>query len=111
MTVELKSVEELKQFVKHNRNAVVDFYATWCGPCKTLAPKYEKLSGEYEGQKIVFAKFDIDVEEHSLDYVKSNFGIRTIPTVIVFSECGEKHSNLVNPTYESIKSKVDSLLK
>ncbi len=58
---------------------VVDFWAEWCGPCKMMAPVFEKLADEFEGQ-LTFAKVDVDTNQGSA----GQFGIRGIPTLLVF---------------------------
>ncbi|MBP9212602.1 MAG: thioredoxin [Bacteroidetes bacterium] len=58
---------------------LVDFWATWCGPCKMIAPIIEELAGEYDG-KMKFGKLDVD----SNPQVAMQFGIRSIPTLLVF---------------------------
>lgn len=58
---------------------VVDFWAAWCGPCRTVAPIVEELSKEYQG-KVVFGKLNVD--ENPL--ISQNFGIQSIPTMLVF---------------------------
>ncbi|MDE5948823.1 MAG: thioredoxin [Prevotella sp.] len=58
---------------------VVDFWATWCGPCRMIAPIVEELAKEYDG-KIVVGK--CDVEEN--DEIAAEFGIRNIPTILYF---------------------------
>ena len=58
---------------------VVDFWATWCGPCRMVAPIIEELAGTYDGQ-IVVGK--CDVEEN--DDLAAEFGIRNIPTILFF---------------------------
>jgi len=68
---------------------VVDFFATWCGPCKMLAPVLEGLSGEMEG-KVKFIKVDID---QSLD-LANEFKIASVPTMAIFKN-GEKVEQLV----------------
>ena len=60
-----------------SRPAVIDFYTTWCGPCKMMAPVVESLAGKYAG-KIDFYKVDIDQEPE----LASVFGIRSIPTFL-----------------------------
>ena len=68
---------------------VVDFFATWCGPCKMLAPVLEGLSGEMEG-KANFIKVDID---QSLD-LANEFKIASVPTMLIFKD-GQKVEQLL----------------
>ena len=58
---------------------VIDFWATWCGPCRMLAPIIAELAKEYEG-KIVVGKCDVEENED----LAQEFGIRNIPTVLFF---------------------------
>ncbi len=58
---------------------LVDFWATWCGPCKMIAPIIEEFATEYSG-KMKFAKLDVDANQQ----VSMQFGIRSIPTLLVF---------------------------
>ena len=66
------------------RPAIVDFYATWCGPCKMVAPILEELAKEYEG-KIDIYKVDTDKERE----LSSAFGIRSIPTLLFIPAEGD----------------------
>lgn len=59
------------------RPALIDFYATWCGPCKRLAPVMEELAEEYAG-KVDIYKIDVDSEEE----LAALFGVRSIPTLL-----------------------------
>lgn len=60
------------------RPAIIDFYATWCGPCKMMAPILDEISKEYDGKVDVY-KIDVDKEEE----LAAAFGIRSIPTLLL----------------------------
>ncbi|MER3546997.1 MAG: hypothetical protein C4338_05070, partial [Rhodanobacteraceae bacterium] len=60
---------------------LVDFWATWCGPCRTLGPILEKLAGEYGGA-FKLAKIDCDKEQQ----LAGMFGVRSIPTVVLIRD-------------------------
>lgn len=60
---------------------VVDFTATWCPPCKMLAPVFEKVAGTYEG-KVTFVKVDVDQTPD----VAAKYGISTIPNLLYFKD-------------------------
>jgi len=60
---------------------LVDFFATWCGPCKMLAPVIEELANELSGKAKV-AKLDVDQASH----VAGEFGVQSIPTIIIFKD-------------------------
>ena len=76
VTISKENFESLKN---GNLPLVVDFWATWCGPCRMVAPIISKLAEKYDG-KIVVGK--CDVEEN--DDMAEEFGIRNIPTILFF---------------------------
>jgi thioredoxin 1 len=62
---------------KGDKPAVIDFYADWCGPCKSIAPALEELSEQYKDQLVIY-KIDTDKEME----LSSLFGIQSIPTLL-----------------------------
>lgn len=84
------SSEEFNNLVENTEGiAVVDFFATWCGPCKMLAPVFQEVGNEFK-EKADFYKVDID---ESLDIARQ-FSVSTVPTVIIFRN-GEPIERLV----------------
>ena len=70
---------EFSGLLQEDKLLVVDFYATWCGPCKKLSPTLDEVSEEFAGQ-VNIVKVDVDESEDlAMDY-----GIRSVPTVLFF---------------------------
>ncbi len=77
--VELETTD-FEQTVRDNDFVVVDFWAPWCGPCRSFAPVYDKVSEDFDD--ILFAK--VNTEEHQA--IAAHFQIRSIPTLMIFRE-------------------------
>src|SRR6185503_14877842 len=73
------------EVLKSGLPVMVDFYATWCGPCKQLTPIVEQLAREYTG-KLKVVKLDID----EAPAIASSHGIMAVPTIILFKGGAEK---------------------
>lgn len=69
-----------EETVMNNGFVIVDFWAPWCGPCRSFAPVYEKVSADHED--IVFAKVNTEDEQG----LGANFQIRSIPTLMIFRD-------------------------
>ncbi len=72
--------ENFEQVITGNDMVLVDFWAPWCGPCRSFAPAYEQLSEKYPD--IVFAKINTEEQQALASY----FQIRSIPTLMIFRE-------------------------
>jgi thioredoxin len=78
-TVELTDAN-FEDVITKNDIVIVDFWAPWCGPCRSFAPTYEQVSEKFPG--VVFAKVNTE-EQHAL---AGHFQIRSIPTLMIFRE-------------------------
>ncbi len=102
VTITTENFENLKN---GEMPLVVDFWATWCGPCRAIAPFVEELAKEYDG-RIVVGK--CDVEEN--DDIVMEYGVRNIPTILFFKN-GEVVDRLVGGQSKSaIQKKFEALL-
>ena len=72
--------ETFDETIKGNETVLIDFWAEWCGPCRTFAPTFEAASEKHED--IVFAKVDTEDQTE----LAAAFGIRSIPTLMVFRD-------------------------
>ncbi|MBQ8291196.1 MAG: thioredoxin [Clostridia bacterium] len=83
---------ELEELIaKSEKPVFCDFWATWCGPCRMLAPVFEAVSDKYE-DKAVFVKIDVDDEASESAAIK--YGISSIPNIIVFKNGKPAANNL-----------------
>ncbi len=100
------SEENFEETINSNDFVIVDFWAQWCGPCKSFAPTYEKISAEFPD--IVFGKVNTEEEQG----IAAHFQIRSIPTlmmfreqIIIYSEAGA----LPEPAFKDIVERASDL--
>ncbi len=77
--VEVTDADFATQIEGHEGLAVVDFWATWCGPCRIISPILDQLAAEYSGS-VKVAKLDVDANIQTA----SRFNVRSIPTILFF---------------------------
>ena len=80
MTI-LTSENFFQEAERSERPVLIDFYATWCGPCKALAPTLESLAEQY-GTRVKFCKLDVDAEPQ----LAQRFGILSVPTLVLLKD-------------------------
>ena len=84
---------------------LVDFWASWCGPCKMLAPTVDKLAEKYDG-KVIVGKVDVDEEQE----LARQFGVMSIPTVVLFKDGKEVQRTVGVQPQAAFERLVDDIL-
>lgn len=100
----INSEEELENVVKDGVS-LVDFYASWCGPCKMLAPFIEEIAEEYDG-KVNVCKVDVD----NVEALAYKYNVRSIPTLIYFKDGKVKDIKVGFQDKRTIASNLDKYL-
>ena len=94
-----------KEVLESDKPVLVDFWASWCAPCLMIAPVVEELAGEYEGKAKVGK---VNTEDNAT--ITSQYGIISIPTLIIFKE-GKPVDQIIGVVSKDvIKKKLDAVL-
>ncbi len=98
--------ENVNEIIESGKPVVIDFWATWCGPCMAMAPVIDKLSEEYEGKAVV-GKYNVD-EEGDLS---TEYRIMSLPTILFFKN-GEKTTIRLagSQTESTLREKIEELI-
>ncbi len=104
MELEITS-QNFEEITQQGKPVLVDFWATWCGPCKRLGPIIEEIAAEYDGKAIIGK---CDIEEN--DELTEQFGIMNVPTV-VFLKDGKEVDRVVGLAMKNVyQDKLNALL-
>ena len=102
------TTEELKQKINNGDKLIIDFWGTWCGPCKVMKPAFEKVAEEYRLENSEVQLYTMDVDKNK--EFASSLGIRAIPTVKSFSGGKEVYSQPGMQMEGQIKQLVTNLI-
>ena len=97
--------ENFNSIISTDKPVMIDFGATWCGPCKALAPRIEEIEKEYQGRAVVGTA---DVDECS--DLAAQFRIRNVPTVLFFKGGQPVDKSIGLVAKESLTEKLNALL-
>ncbi len=84
---------------------IVDFFATWCGPCKMIAPIFEKVAGEFNN--VTFIKVDVDKHED----LAREYGVMSIPTIVILKDGKEVEKNVGFMSDEALRGLIKKYVK
>lgn len=93
------------ELIAGDKLVVIDFWATWCGPCQRMTPIIEALAEKYEGQAII-GKYNVDDNED----LAMEFNVRNIPVIAFVKNSEIKHKFVGLTSQEDIEAKIQELL-
>ena len=97
--------ENAKELIASGKLVVIDFWAEWCGPCRSIAPSVDELAEEYEG-KVIIGKYNVDEG----DDISVEYSIRSIPTLLFFKDGKLVDKHVGSASKADLEAKVKALL-
>ncbi|MDE6093272.1 MAG: thioredoxin [Muribaculaceae bacterium] len=96
----------VNEIIESGKPVVIDFWATWCGPCKAMSPAVDAMAEEYEG-RVVIGKYNVDEETD----LAMKYRVMAIPTLLFFKDGKKTDIRLAGlQTKETLKAKIEELL-
>ena len=100
MVLEITDVKQIPQ----DKKVVIDFFATWCNPCKKIAPAFIELANQYKD--IVFLKVDVDEAEK----IAESFSVSSLPTFL-FLNNGNEYKQVIGADINELKNTIENFMK
>ena len=98
--------ENVNEIIESGKPVMIDFWATWCGPCVGMSPAVDTVAEEYEGRAVV-GKYNIDEQTD----LAMKYRIMSIPTILFFKDGKKTELRLVGAqSVETLRAKLDELL-
>lgn len=94
-----------KEFLESGKPVVIDFWAPWCGPCRSIAPIVEELAEVYQ-DRVIIGKYNVDDDTD----LGVEYGIRNIPTMLFFKDGQMVDKHVGTITRDALTAKIDALL-
>ena len=104
MAIEINDTN-YKSLLESGKPVLIDCWATWCGPCRSIAPIIEEMAQAYDGRAII-GKYNVD---DNID-LGAEYGIRSIPTLLFFKDGKMVDSHVGTITRDALTAKIDALL-
>ena len=96
----------VNELIESGKPVVIDFWATWCGPCKAIAPYIDELAQEYEG-RVVIGKYNVDEESD----LATKYRVMSIPTLLFFKDGKKTDLRMAgSQSKKDIQAKIEELL-
>lgn len=98
--------ENVKDIIASGKPVVIDFWATWCGPCRAMAPVIDQLAQEYEG-RVEIGKYNVDEEGE----LSNDYRIMSLPTILFFKDGKKTDIRMVgSQSIDNLRARVEQLL-
>lgn len=90
--------------IREGLPTVIDFYATWCGPCKQISPLFDRLKVQYDGQ-VNFVRVDVDADPATA----REYGIEAMPTFVILDAAGKEVNRIIGADADGLRKAVQEL--